>query len=92
MLELIALIATVSATVFGYIRARSFVQRRLLYVDSIQSSAAPVIAGIGAAILATPLAWALPLIGSGTALLFGAGIGAGVAAGRRGIRQRLPAG
>ncbi|MBA2670529.1 MAG: hypothetical protein H0U67_09175, partial [Gemmatimonadetes bacterium] len=50
------------------------------------------IAGIGAAILATPLAWALPLIGSGTALLFGAGIGAGVAAGRRGIRQRLPAG
>jgi hypothetical protein len=92
VLELIALIATVSATVFGYIRARSFVQRRLVFVDAIQMSGAPLIAGIGAAILATPIAWAIPLIGSGTALLFGAGIGAGVAAGRRGIRPRLTAG
>jgi hypothetical protein len=92
VLELIALIATVSATVFGYVRARIFVQRRLVFVDAVQSTGAPLVAGIGAVILATPIAWALPLIGSGTALLFGAGIGAGVAAGRRGIRQRLPAG
>lgn len=92
MIELIGLIATVAATLFGYSRARAFVQGRLRYVDAIHTSGAPIIAAIGATVLVTPLAWALPLIGSGTAILFGAGIGAGVAAGRREIRHRLPAG
>ncbi len=92
MLELIALMATVGVTIFGYLRSRDFVQRRLTYVDSIQTAGAPILIGIGAAIVATPVTWIVPLIGSGTALLFGAGIGAGVAAGRRQIRHRLPAG
>jgi hypothetical protein len=91
VLEIIGLCATAAVTIFGYLRARDFVQRRLTYVDAIQRSGAPLVAGIGAAIIATPFAWVIPLIGSGTAILFGAGIGAGVAAGRRQIR-RLPAG
>ena len=32
----------------------------------------------------------LPLVGAGTAVLFGAGVGAGVAAGAKDVRRRLP--
>ena len=39
--------------------------------------------------LAAPLVWILPIVGSGTALLFGVGVGAGVAAGAKDIRRRL---
>ena len=92
MLELIGLIATAAITFFGYSRARGFVHRRLAYVDAIHTAGAPILIGLAAAAAAAPIAWALPLIGSGTAILFGAGIGAGVAAGRRDIRHRLPAG
>jgi hypothetical protein len=89
VLEIIALFATVGVTLFGYFRSRSFVQRRLTYVDAIQTAGAPILIGIAAAVVATPVTWVLPLVGSGTAMLFGAGIGAGVAAGRRQIRHRL---
>ncbi|CAN5791617.1 hypothetical protein BH23GEM6_BH23GEM6_01600 [soil metagenome] len=92
MLELIALIAAASSTVAGYIWSRNFVQRRLTFVGAIHTPGIPILVGIGAAVLATPVAWILPLIGTGTAMVFGAGIGAGVAAGRRGVRQRLHAG
>jgi hypothetical protein len=92
VLELIAILATAAVTVFGYARSRSFVQRRLAYVDAVQTPIAPLVAGAAAALIATPVAWAIPLIGGGTALLFGVGVGAGVAAGRRGGRQRLNAG
>jgi hypothetical protein len=92
MLELIALIAAASSTVVGYIWSRNFVQRRLTFVESIHTPGIPILVGIGAAVIAAPVAWILPLIGTGTAMVFGAGIGAGVAAGRRGVRQRLRAG
>jgi len=92
MLEFIGLIVAASATIAGYFWTRNFVQRRLTFVGAVHTPGVPILVGIGAAIIAAPVAWVLPLIGSGTAIVFGAGMGAGVAAGRRGIRRRLHAG
>ena len=90
MLELIGLLATGAAAAGGYIKSRQFVRRRLGYVDAVHRASAPVIAGTAAAVLAAPVAWVVPLIGTGTAVLFGVGVGAGVAAGARESRKRLP--
>jgi hypothetical protein len=88
MLELLGLAATGAATFFGYTRSRSFVRRRLAFVEAVQKSGAPLVAGTAAVVVAAPIAWALPIIGTGTALLFGAAVGVGVAAGARDTRHR----
>jgi hypothetical protein len=88
---LISIAATVAAMVLGYRQARSFVRRRLVYVDAVHSAFAPILAGVGAALVASPVVWLLPLVGTGTAVLFGAGVAGGVAAGARDVRyRRLP--
>lgn len=92
MFELIALTVSIAATALGYFQSRAFVRRRLAYVDLIQRTGAPLIIGAGAAVVALPVAWLLPLVGGGTAVLFGIGVGSGVAAGARDIRHRLPSG
>jgi hypothetical protein len=91
MLAILGLAATVAITAFGYLYSRSFVRRRLAYVDGVHRGLAPLFAAVGAALVATPVTWILPLVGGGTALLFGAGVGLGVAAGAREARRRLPA-
>lgn len=91
MLELIGLIATGAAAVLGFLQSRRFVGGRLQYVEAVQRPSAPWIAGIAAAVIAAPIAWILPVIGTGTALIFGAAVGLGTAAGREGSR-RLPSG
>jgi len=88
MFGLIAFAATIAATVFGYLQSRSFVRRRLAYVDAVHNALAPILAGAAAFIVAIPVVGLLPLVGGGTALLFGAGVGAGVAAGARDTRVR----
>jgi hypothetical protein len=88
MLGLIGFAVTVAAAVFGYLQSRSFVRRRLAYVDAVQGGAAPVVAGVAAALLAAPLVALLPLVGGGTAILFGGAVGAGVSAGARDTRRR----
>lgn len=92
MFELIGLFVTLAAAAGGYLQARAFVSRRLRFVGAVQSAAAPVAAGVAAVLAATPIVWVLPVVGMGTATLFGIGVGAGVAAGAREIRRRLPAG
>lgn len=89
MFELIGLIATGAATAAGYIQSKSFVKHKLRYVDAARGPKAPWIAGTGAAILAAPVVGLLPIIGAGTAIVFGIGVGAGVAAGARDLRRRL---
>jgi hypothetical protein len=88
MFELIGFAAAIAVGAFGYIQSRGFVRRRLAYVEAVHRGPAPFIAGVGAAVLAMPLVALLPLIGGGTALLFGAGVGAGVAAGSKDARTR----
>jgi hypothetical protein len=88
MILLSFLVSTV-VVILGYAQSRNFVTRRLRYVDAVQTAIAPIIAGIGAALLAIPFT-ALPLVGVGTALSFGFAVGAGVAAGARDVRRSLP--
>ncbi|HVZ78831.1 MAG TPA: hypothetical protein VG818_12690 [Gemmatimonadaceae bacterium] len=92
MLQFIAFAATVGATVFGYMASRRFVEQKLRYVDAIHTLRAPIIAGAVAALVAAPVVWLLPLVGGGTALLFGAGVGLGVVNGARDVRKRLGSG
>src|SRR5215211_1265397 len=82
------LVSTVLAVV-GYTMARSFVFGRLRYVDAVHSKLAPIVAGVGAALLALPLVAILPWVGPGTALSFGLSVGFGVVAGSRDVRRRL---
>ncbi|MCC7054505.1 MAG: hypothetical protein IT355_14645 [Gemmatimonadaceae bacterium] len=92
MFGLLAIAASLAVTWAGYTAARNFVRQRLRFVDAAQSGWAPILAGLGAAIIATPLAALLPLIGSGTAIAFGVSVGIGVANGQRDIKRSLPSG
>ncbi len=92
MFGLLALAASVAVAMIGYTQARAFVRERLRYVDLAQSSFAPVIAGLGAAMVASPIVALLPFIGGGTALGFGISVGMGVLNGQRDVRRALPPG
>ena len=92
MFGLITMIIAAAAALVGYTQARAFVAERLRYVDAAQSSLAPFVAGVGAALVAGAAAAILPLVGGGTALLFGASVGLGVSSGQKSIRRALPPG
>lgn len=71
----------------GYRFTKRFVVRKLRFIPKARSKAAPWLVGAGAALLAMPLAAALPIITGFTALAFGAGVGGGVAAGDKEIKS-----
>jgi hypothetical protein len=75
----------VAVLAFGY--ARGFVRRRLRFVDGVRSPLAPVAAGLGAALIAWPVAWLLPIVGGFTAALFGIGAGLGTASGIKALKS-----
>ncbi|HEY0095931.1 MAG TPA: hypothetical protein VGB96_16500 [Archangium sp.] len=87
MFTLITLAAATAVTVFGYIQARRFVRNRLRFVDKVHGGAVPALVGAAAMAVALPVTWIVPFVGFGTALLFGIGVGSGVAAGRSDIRH-----
>ncbi len=83
---LLYLIVSIAAAVAGFYIARTFVRRRLRFVDAIYSPAAPFIAGAVAAVIAWPAAL-LPLVTGGTAAVFGIGAGLGTASGVKALRS-----
>lgn len=87
---LLGLTASTAAAVFGYSRARRFVGERLRYVDAVNHPATPILAGAAATAVAVPVVALLPIVGAGTALVFGVSVGMGVASGRGEIRRSLP--
>jgi hypothetical protein len=89
---LLALALSVAAVIIGFTQAKDFVSRRLRYVDAARSPIAPVVAGVGAALVAAPIVWLLPFVGAGSALAFGLSVALGVAAGNKDVRQQLPPG
>lgn len=89
MFTIISMAIAIAVATIGYLQAKSFVQSKLRFVDAVQHFAAPLIAGVAAMLIATPVVWLLPLIGKGTAILFGLGVGAGVSSGAKDIRKRL---
>jgi hypothetical protein len=80
------LLITLAAGIAGFILARSFVRRRLRFVDAVHSPIAPLIAGCVAALVAWP-AVLLPMVTLSTALVFGIGTGLGTASGARALRE-----
>jgi len=81
--------ATGAASIWGYVQARRFMRQRLRFVEPAQKPVAPVVAGAAAAVIAAPVVWLLPIVGAGTAILFGAGVGIGASHGQKDVR-RLP--
>lgn len=55
-------------------------------MDAVQRPYVPVIVVVAGAVVAAPVAWLLPVVGGGTALLFGAGLGLAVRHGARDLR------
>lgn len=90
--SLITVAVAGTSSIVGYWQARQFTQNKLRYVDAVHKIIVPVGAGVAAAAVAAPVVWLLPLVGAGTALLFGGGVAMGVAAGARDIRKRIGAG
>ena len=90
MLELLMAGATGAVTLFGYLKARQFVRDRLRFVDAAHRPSTAVVAGVGAAAVATPIVMLLPIVGIPSALIFGVGVGWGVHHGSRDVRKRLP--
>lgn len=83
---MLQLLVTFAAGVLGFAWARTFVRRRLRFVDAVHSPLAPVIAGFAAAALAWP-AVLLPFVTLMTVIVFGIGTGAGTASGSRALRH-----
>ena len=82
----------IAVAAFGYLTARGFVQGKLRFVDAVHHVAVPLLVGIGAMLIAAPVMWLLPFVGTKTAILFGLGVGAGVSSGARDIRRRIGSG
>jgi hypothetical protein len=78
---MLGLIVTAAALVGGFVTSRSFVRRRLRFVDAVQRPSAPLIAGAAATVVALPVAL-LPIVTVGTAVALGVGVAGGVASGR----------
>jgi hypothetical protein len=89
---ILSMAIAIAVAAIGYVQARSFVQSKLRFVDAVQHFAAPLIAGLAAMLIATPVVWLLPLVGKGTAILFGLGVGAGVSSGAKEIRKQIGSG
>lgn len=88
-LLLASIAVTLVLTGIAYKYARELFSRKLRYVPAAQTSTAPVIAGIGAALVAWPLAGLLPLVTVATAVCIGVSVGMGAAAGVREVKGRL---
>ena len=86
MFTLIAFLIALTAGFVGYAQTRRFVSSRLRFVDAAQSRLMPILAGIGAALLAMPVVFLIPFIGGGTAIALGLGVGAGAAVGAKDVR------
>ncbi len=89
MLTLLGLGIAGAAGIFGHTRARSFVGRRLRFTSMVEKPYLGVAAGVAAAVVAAPVVAVIPLIGVGTALVFGAGVGTGAALGAKDAKRPL---
>lgn len=89
ILGIISLGATAASGIAGYVGSKDFAQKKLRFVDAAHSPAAPWVAGGVAALVAVPVVAVLPLVGLGTAIIFGASVGLGVKSAQR-DRHLLP--
>lgn len=80
----VALAVAGAAAFYGHTRSRDFSRRRLRYTRVAERPGlSGILAGVGATLLAAPVVAFLPIVGAGTAMALGAGVGTGVAMGSR---------
>ncbi len=89
MLTLLGMGIAGAVGIFGHMRARSFVGRRLRFTSLVEKPSLGVMAGAAATVVALPVVGVLPLVGLGTALVFGAGVGTGAALGAKDAKRPL---
>lgn len=87
MLGILTAVIAGGAATGGYFKSRQFVRRRLRFYENVKKPAAPLVAGAVAAAVAAPLVALLPLVGAGTAILFGGAVGLGTKLGADDIRS-----
>lgn len=87
MFTMLAFIIATVAAIFGFSVAKRFVRDRLRFVEGAHKPAAPIIAGIGAYLLAMVAVGLLPIVGIGTAITFALSVAFGAAAGSREVRS-----
>lgn len=83
----IAFVIAAVAAVFGYSAAKKFVRDRLRFVEGAHKITTPLIAGIGAYLIALVAVSLLPIVGLGTAIAFGLSVALGAAAGSREVKS-----
>ncbi len=83
----IAFLIAAVAAVLGYSAAKKFVRDRLRFVEGAHKITTPLIAGIGAYLIALVAVSLLPIVGLGTAIAFGLSVALGAAAGSREVKS-----
>ena len=86
MIEFAFLAAAGAGMGLSYVRIRDFVRDRLRFVDAAQRKSTPWVAGIGAALVAAPIMAFLPVLGGGTAIVFGIVAGTAVRSGQKQVK------
>jgi hypothetical protein len=81
MFELIGLGIAGVAGVYGHLKSKQFVRKRLRYTKFVERPGMGLAAGALTAIAAAPLVAVLPFVGAGAAIAAGIGVGTGVAMG-----------
>ncbi|MCY3808553.1 MAG: hypothetical protein OXG58_03790 [Gemmatimonadetes bacterium] len=83
MMETLGLLIAGVAGLFGHVKSKDFVSRRLRYTKVAERSAGgmALLTGAATSIVAAPVVAVLPVFGTGAALLLGLGVGTGVGMG-----------
>lgn len=86
MIAFMFMAAAGAGMAISYIKVRDFVRNRLRFVDAAQRRSTPWLAGIGATLALSPLLPFIPVLGGGTAIVFGIVVGTAVRNGQREVR------
>lgn len=73
----------------SHLKSKDFVRRRLRYTNLVEKPGIGLMSGAVAAIAAAPLVAVLPVVGTVTAVVFGAAVGTGVSVGAHQARRGL---
>ncbi|TDJ48634.1 MAG: hypothetical protein E2O48_02150 [Gemmatimonadetes bacterium] len=86
MITFVFLAAAGAGMGISYIKIRDFVRDRLRFVDAAQRKSTPWLVGVAAGFAAAVLVPFLPVLGGGTAIVFGIVTGTAVRSGQKQVK------